>query len=119
MDKGLELAEVLAAGMKRASVQVDDLAESTNIPRYTILSLLREPVSAVLPERVYLRGQLLVLARRVGLDEARALALFDDAYPEPATRDIEVERRFPAGVMALAAGLGCVAILAVVLAFVS
>jgi cytoskeletal protein RodZ len=115
------LSERLKDAQQRSKVDVDTLADRTKIPRATIRSLMGENVSAVLPERVYLRGQVLTLARELGLDVSAARELFEQEHPvvkPPVTEDI-VEPRFSAGTTVLAASLGCIALLAIVLAFVN
>ena len=114
------LAQRLHAGIVQKRLSVEDLAERTTVPRATIASLLDEPVSAVLPERVYLRGHMLVLVRELDIAQEEALRLFDARYPEaPKTEDLVAQRRFGTGSVALAAGLAGIAVLAVVLAFAS
>ena len=115
------LSQRLQEAFQRSKVDVDALAERTKIPRATIRSLLGENVSAVLPERVYLRGQLITIAREVGWDPNEARTLFDQAHPvkkKVITEDLEAPR-FNAGTTVLAASLGCIALLAIVLAFVN
>ena len=114
------LSHHLNEAFKRSKIDVDTLADRTKVPRSTIRSLLGENVSAVLPERVYLRGQLVTIAREVGLDMNEARALFDKEHPveQVVTGDLEAPR-FSAGTTVLAASLGGIALLAIVLAFVS
>lgn len=120
-DACAKLADHLRQGIDAKNLDVDELAERTKVPRATIQSLLDEPTSSLLPERVYLRGHLSVLATDLCLDREQTLALFDDAYPAaPTTQDLIAQNpRFGTGSMAVAAGLACAAILAVVLAFVT
>ena len=94
------------------------MAKSTKVPRSTLLALMDEPVSAVLPERVYMRGHLCVVARELGLDTGDIGGLFDRAYPvKEKAGAAPVAPRFSNGSLALMVGLGGVAVLAVVLAF--
>jgi cytoskeletal protein RodZ len=113
------LRQWLAAGLEQSGLDVDTLAERTKVPRSTIRSLLGERVSAILPERVYLRGQAVLIARELGVDADAVRTSFDREHPvEPVhTGDIE-EPRLGRGTTVVAASLGCVAILAIVLAFV-
>lgn len=114
-----ELAENLRDQLQRTGMTVDGLAERTKIPRSTIRALLEEPISAVLPERVYLRGHTSTLAKELGMDVDDVLRAFDARYPvdPPETADLEggwVRRNTIVG-----AGLGCFALIAVALAFAS
>lgn len=112
------LANHLRASLDERHVDVDVLADRTKVPRATIRALLEEPISGIVPERVYLRGHLSVLARELKIDRDETLALFDAAYPEaPTTEDLVNAPRFGTGSVAVAAGLATVALLAVVLAF--
>jgi hypothetical protein len=73
---------------------------------------------AVLPQRVYLRGHLASLFAELEIDRALALDLFDRQYPRESKIEPAPEPRFGPVTMAIVAGLGCIAILAVILAFV-
>ena len=114
------LCERLKQALERSKVDVDTLAERTKVPRSTIRCLLGENISAVLPERVYLRGQVGLIAREIGLAPGEAIQLFDDENPvaEVTTGDLD-EPRFNTSTTVLAASLGCIALLAIVLAFVN
>lgn len=115
-----DLAKELRRAIDAAGTTVDSLAERTKVPRTTILHLLSEPVSAILPERVYLRGHLAVLARELRSDEGRLAAAFDAAYPSGDAPAVAPERaRFKNQSVAVSATLGGVALLSVVAAFVS
>jgi cytoskeletal protein RodZ len=112
------LADRLAGGLDRRGMSAEALAERTKVPRSTIDSFLEEPISAVLPERVYLRGQLVVLARELGLDGAELRRLFDEQYPAAPAREASPSTsRFSPASITLVAGMGCIALVAVVLAF--
>lgn len=114
------LARNLKTALAQANVTVDALADRTKVPRTTILHLMNEPVEAILPERVYLRGHLGVLVREVGADVAHFEALFDEAFPLAQDEDEAPEqRRFRSQSMAVSATLGGVALLSVIAAFVS
>ncbi len=114
-----ELSKHLQAGLDASGQTVDRLAERTKVPRSTIRALLGENISAILPERVYLRGHLAVIAREMKLDPEESLALFDaENPPEENKIEAELEPRFGPGTLALAAGCGAIALVAIVLAFV-
>lgn len=120
-DATSSLARELHAALSQSDVSIEVLAERTKVPRMTILHLLGEPVSAVLPERVYLRGHLGVLASELGADRSRLEAAFDADNP---VDEVEMTRaperdRFRAQSFAVTATLGGVALLSVVAAFVS
>lgn len=118
-ERGLE--DSLREQLQRTGLTVDSLAERTKIPRATIQSLLGEPVSAILPERVYLRGQAAIIAKELGMNEQQVLQAFDARYPraietsDPSSTGLGGGR----GTAILGAGLGCIAIIAVVAAFAS
>lgn len=114
------LARHLETALAKAGLSVMELAERTKVPRTTILHLMSKPVSAILPERIYLRGHLLVLARELHANPNDLLSLFDDAFPEQSVAAPEPEReRFRSQTVAVSAALGGVALLSVVAAFVS
>jgi cytoskeletal protein RodZ len=114
------LSQRLKQALERSKLEVDTIAERTKVPRATIRSLLGEKVSAVLPERTYLRGQLALIAREIGLPRDEAVALFDAENPVSEIRSSDLDTpRFSAGTTVLAASLGCIALLAIVLAFVN
>lgn len=114
-----DLADRLKDQLQRTGATVEALAERTKIPRPTILSLLEEPVSAVLPERVYLRGQTATLARELGMDVDEVLRAFDARYPEEHGTEPESTSGLGRRATIVGAGLGCFALVAVVLAFAS
>lgn len=119
-EKKAALANFLDRGLKKSNRSVDELADRTKVPRTTIRALLDRPSEGLIPERVYLRGHLSVLADDLRLDRTDALARFDEAFPVIDTRIVDdALPHFGAGSMAVAAGLAGVAILAVVLAFAS
>ena len=120
----MELAQRLYATLASSEHSVESLSERTKIPRATILHLLGESVSAVLPERVYLRGHLAVVVRELGGDDAEFERLFDRAFPATFTLANELCDMMPEAAnrnygLAWSAGIGAVAILAVVAVFVS
>ncbi|MEQ8272171.1 MAG: hypothetical protein RKU31_00820 [Deltaproteobacteria bacterium] len=112
------LADHLRKALDSHDVTVDVLADRTKVTRATINALLDEPASGIVPERVYLRGHLSVLASELNLDREHTLDLFDAAFPaEPTTQDLSGAPRFGTGSFAVAAGLATVALIAVALAF--
>jgi len=112
------LADKLKQAIAAKGITVEVVADTTKIPRSTLQALMDEPVSGVLPERVYMRGHLGVVAGELGLDRAEMNSLFDSAYPCPdrAASGPAVPRLSTTS-MAFMAGLGGMALLAVVLAF--
>lgn len=114
------LAGLIQAGLTSAKLEVDALSAQTKIPRSTIMALLGEPPTGVLPERVYMRGHLSVLAKELGIDEPEVLANFDKAYPK-ALKDTASDSSgsLPARTLILMVCLGGLALLAVVFAFMS
>ncbi len=114
------LAAQLNQGLLERRLSVEELADRTKVPASTIRSFLNEPVTGVLPERVYLRGHLAVLARELRLDVAALQSRFDIESPElPTTKIVAPPPRFQGAGVAVVAGLAGIAILAVVLSFVS
>lgn len=114
-----DLASVLRRAIDSAGLSVDELAVSTKIPRSTIRSFLKEPISAILPERVYLIGHLSVLAQELRLDVQEMVAIYDRENPIPTTTDLVPPKRPNPTKIALAAGLGGIAIFMIVLIVVS
>lgn len=113
------LARRLAEAIATKGLTVEQLAERTKVHRSTLLALLDEPINAVIPPRVYLRGHALVVARELGLPAEEASRLFDETFPESGDESIDLTGpAFARAHMALAAGLGSIAILALVLAIV-
>src|SRR2546423_385829 len=96
------------------SPQIDALRKHRRLVRAFMGS--QEP--AVLPQRVYLRGHLVSIVRELRVDLAQVLALFDAQYPTAPKIDDEPEKSSHPMTMFIAAGLGCIAIIAVILAFV-
>lgn len=113
------IARRLADAIKTKGLTVEQLAERTKVHRSTLLALLDEPINAVIPPRVYLRGHALVVAKELGVPSAEAGALFDESFPESGDDSIDLTGpHFARAHMAIAAGLGSIAILALVLAIV-
>jgi cytoskeletal protein RodZ len=114
--------QILASRLREALTArrstIDVLAERTKVPRSTLRHLFGEPVAAVLPARVYLRGHCLLAAKELGLDADEVGALFDAAYPPHAeSYDAPSVPRLRTSTLAVTAGLIGVGILAVILAF--
>lgn len=113
------IARRLAEAIKEKNLTVEQVADRTKVHRSTLLALLEEPINAVIPPRVYLRGHVLVVARELGIPVGEAGDLFDESYPEHGDDSIDLTTPGLARThMALAAGLGSIAILALVLAIV-
>ena len=112
-----DLAVRLRADIEASNFSIEELADKTKVPRTTILALIEEPIAAVLPERVYLRGHLKVLAQALKLDVAEMVAAFDVAYPvvSPSVEAATVDS--PTRQLAVSAGLYGIALLAVAVAF--
>ena len=113
-----ELARELRAAIEASGQTIDLLSDRTKVPRTTILALIEEPIAAVLPERVYLRGHTKVLAQALRLDPAAMMSAFDAAYPvsRPATDPMQAAT-LPTRKLAVSAGLYGIALLAVAVAF--
>lgn len=105
--------------MMARGLSVDDLADRTRVPRSTILLLLGREQDGIPPPRTYLLGHLTVVARELGLGLDVVRPAFEASFPAPPPKDLVPERRLPAVTIAVAAGLGGIAILAVVIAFAS
>ncbi len=114
------LAGRLQKALDSANISVETLAERTKVPRSTILHLMGEPVSAILPEPVYLRGHLALLAVELGIGSQELVTLYDAENPMQDTRtDYGPSESFRRNTFAVGATLGGVALIAVVLAFAS
>lgn len=119
MNADKPFASRLAEVIDQKGLTVEQLAERTKVHRSTLLALLDRPINAVIPPRVYLRGHAMVVARELGIPVAEAGQLFDDSFPESGDESIDLTGpAFARAHMALAAGLGSIAILALVLAIV-
>ncbi len=114
-----QVAEQLKVAIDKSDHSVQSLADATKIPRTTILALLDEPISCILPERVYLRGHLGVLADQLGADRSAWLKAFDNVFPASNPADVTKPRGMSTTNVAMVAGLGTVAVVAVTVAFVS
>lgn len=117
MEELSDLAVQLRAAIEASNQSIEELAERTKVPRTTILALIEEPIAAVLPERVYLRGHLKVLAQALKLDAAEMVAAFDEAYPVASASVEAVPADSPTRQLAVSAGLYGIALLAVAVAF--
>lgn len=114
------LATRLAIAFKESGATVESIAERTKIPKSTIRWLLGDSAVDLLPERAYLRGHLANIAKEVGVPVDEVLGAFDVAHPKrtPDEPEFGVRPRLSAGIAAVVAGLGCIAIVTVILAFV-
>jgi cytoskeletal protein RodZ len=117
-EKRRPLAALLDEALERSGMSVDELAERTKVPRATVRAFLGSQEPAVLPQRVYLRGQLASIMRELRTDSADALEVFDAQYPSESKIEAAPDPRLPPMTMAIVAGLGGIAIIAVILAFV-
>lgn len=114
------LQQLLAFGLQQRGLTIDDLADRTKVPRSTIRSLLGSTEPAILPQRVYLRGHVGVLAKDLGVDMEDAFSRFDIEQPaEPKFYEEPDMPRVNRASMAAAAALGGIGIIAVILAFAS
>ncbi|MCK6551958.1 helix-turn-helix domain-containing protein [Myxococcota bacterium] len=111
------LAQMLGRALDRRGESVDAIADRTKLPRTTIRALLGADDPAILPQRVYLRGHLTVLARELGVSVTDALAAFDREHPVAMAEEPRDEPRFPRTAVAGAAALCTIGIIAVLLAF--
>src|SRR5687768_9231223 len=75
------LAQLLNQGLEQRSMTVDAVAERTKVPRATLRALLGATDPAALPQRIYLRGQVGVIAKDLGVEIAEAFRRFDVEYP--------------------------------------
>lgn len=115
------LAQLLRSTILNAHVSVEELSERTKVPRTTIRYLMGDPISAILPERVYLRGHLGVLVSDLGADQDAFERAFALTFPEETTEMLDAPEviRFRAHSRALSAAFGGVALLSVVAAVIS
>jgi cytoskeletal protein RodZ len=115
--------EALAATLKQALIDnnttLDGISDITKVPRSTLQALMGEPISSMLPERVYMRGHLGVVAAQLGLDREKMNEMFDQAYARGEVTSSAQSSRSHIGAASLVVmvGLGGMAVLAVVLAF--
>ncbi|MEM1022351.1 MAG: helix-turn-helix domain-containing protein [Myxococcota bacterium] len=113
------LAALIKPQLSRRGLTVSALAERTKVPRSTIRWLLGEDVVAVLPGRIYLRGQTRALAKELGLSEADVMAAFDASFPVPDAYDPDPTEPLRRRAALIGASLGCAALVMVVIAFAS
>lgn len=113
------LGQLLQQGLASRGLTVEALSDRTKIPKSNIQLLLGEDDGGILPARIYLRGHLTVIAKELGLSVPEVLEALEASHPAPPQKELIVERRLPAVTIAVAAGLGGIAILAVVIAFAS
>ena len=113
-----ELAQALRVAIEASALSIDDIAERTKVPRTTIQALIEEPITAVSPGRVYMRGHLKVIARALKLDVDALVESFDRVYPlAVAANDTHEDPTHPLRRVAVSAGLYGIAVVAVVVAF--
>lgn len=112
------LAQCLFQALESSGLTIEELSERTKVPKSTVRAFLGSEEPAVLPQRVYLRGHLGSMARELDVDVGQVLGLFDAQYPSESKIEEAPVTRFHPGTMAVAAGLGGIAIFAVILAFV-
>jgi cytoskeletal protein RodZ len=113
------LAALIKPQLNRRGLTVSALADRTKVPASTIRWLLGEDIFAVLPGRVYLRGQTRAIAKELGLSEGDVLSAFDAAFPKPDEVDPDPTEPLRRRAALIGASLGCAAIVMVVIAFVS
>ncbi|MGF1508519.1 MAG: helix-turn-helix domain-containing protein [Myxococcota bacterium] len=116
---GTSLAARFRDQLKLTGLTIDALAERTKIPRATIQWILEEEVAGVLPDRAYLRGHTATLAKELGMDVEGALGAFDQRMPRAQVVSDEAQPVFPRNTALVGAGLGCLAVITMVLVFAS
>src|SRR5262245_50157530 len=81
MDQTGTLAQLLSQGLEHKGTTVETVSERTKVPRSTLRVLLGATDPAILPQRVYLRGHVGVVAKDLGIDLVEAYARFDAENP--------------------------------------
>src|SRR5438046_728511 len=81
MDQPGTLAQLFSQGLEHKGMTVETVAERTKVPRSTLRVLLGATDPAILPQRVYLRGHVGVVAKELGIELAEAFARFDLENP--------------------------------------
>lgn len=117
-DRSFSLSAKMNAALDRSGLTVDDLAERTKITRPTIRMFLGSTEPAVLPQRVYLRGHLSVLARELGMDIEDTLHQFDLMFPRASEMERMERPRTNAAATAIGVGLVGIGVFAVILAWI-
>jgi cytoskeletal protein RodZ len=118
MDQPGTLAQLLNQGLEQRGMTVDAVSERTKVPRSTINVFLGSTHPAIVPQRIYLRAHLGVVAKELGLDLAEVFDRFDRENPtESKIEAVSQQPRFSRMTMAAAAALGGIGIIAVILAF--
>ena len=118
MDQPGTLAQLLKQGLEQRGLTVEAVSERTKVPRSTIAWFLGATSPTIVPQRIYLRAHLGVIARELGLDLAEAWDRFDRENPtESKIEVVSHQPRFSRVSMAAAAALGGIGIIAVILAF--
>jgi hypothetical protein len=94
----------------------DRLSDETKVPRTTIRALLNDNGNYVLPPRVYLRAHAITVGLALGISAQETGQLFDQGCPvEEVPKLMSSGPRVPAVAVAVAAGLGGIGILAILL----
>ena len=117
MDQPGTLAQLLSQGLEQQAMTVDAVSERTKVPRATLRVLLGATDPAILPQRVYLRGFVGVLAKEIGLDLDETYKRFDREYPSESKIEAAAEPKKSRISIAVGAALGGLGIVAVILAF--
>jgi cytoskeletal protein RodZ len=119
MDQKGSLAQLLSQGLEQRGLTIEAVAEETKVPRSTLRALLGATDPAILPQRVYLRGHVAVIAKELALDHAETLRRFDREYPNESKIEAAPEPRISRASVAAAAALSGIGIIAIILAFVN
>src|SRR5688572_26780883 len=116
MENG-SLAQLLSQGLEQRGMTIDALAERTKVPRSTARTLLGGSDPAILPQRIYLRGFVGVLAIDLGVDQSLAFQRYDAENPTESKIEPAPESRVSRFSMAAVAAIGGIGVIAVILAF--
>jgi cytoskeletal protein RodZ len=119
MSEPQTLAELLARAIESRGLTIEAIADRTKVTKSTLAAFLGGTDPALLPSRVYLRGHLLLVVKMLELDPARALVLFDQAFPIAADSAPSELPRMSRASVAFAAGLAGLGVLAIVLSVVT
>lgn len=111
------LARRFSEAIGAKSTTADRLSDETKVPRTTIRALLNDNGNYVLPPRVYLRAHAITVGLALGISAQETGQLFDQGCPieEEPKLLIGSGPRVPAVAVAVAAGLGGIGILAILL----
>lgn len=115
------LAKDLSRALKVKRLSADALAERTKVPRGCIGAFLAESEAVALPELVYLKGHLKLVCRELGLDAEAYLSELDAQYGVPEPEQVRPPPRWwtSSFTRTTAAGVGAIALLAIVMAAAS